>query len=85
MESITKPSVVCSSCLAVVILPALSAGESERQEIQRRRDMLTKLANVSVVVKDYDEALKWYTEVLGLVLRMDGSMGGDYRFITVGV
>ena len=47
--------------------------------------MLTKLANVSVVVKDYDEALKWYTEVLGLVLRMDGSMGGDYRFITVGV
>ena len=47
--------------------------------------MLTNLASVSVVVKDYDEAAKWYTEVLGLEPRMDGSMGGDYRFITVGV
>ncbi len=47
--------------------------------------MLTNLANVSVVVKEYDEAIRWYTEVLGLELRMDGSMGGDYRFITVGV
>ena len=47
--------------------------------------MLTKLATVSLVVKDYDEAIKWYTEVLGLELRMDGSMGGDYRFVTVGV
>ena len=47
--------------------------------------MLTKLANVSVVIKDYDEAIEWYTEVLGLELRMDGSMGGDYRFGTAGV
>ena len=47
--------------------------------------MLTNLANVTVVVNDYDEAIKWYTEVLSLELRMDGSMGGDYRFITVGV
>ena len=47
--------------------------------------MLTKLANVTVVVRDYDEAIKWYTDVLGLELRMDGSMGGDYRFVTVGV
>ena len=47
--------------------------------------MLTRLANVSVLVGDYDEAVRWYTEVLGLELRMDGSMGGDYRFVTVGV
>lgn len=47
--------------------------------------MLTRLANVSVLVRDYDEAIRWYTEVLGLELRMDGSMGGDYRFVTVGV
>ena len=47
--------------------------------------MLTKLASVTVVVRDYDGAIKWYTEVLGLELRMDGSMGGDYRFVTVGV
>ena len=47
--------------------------------------MITTLANVSLLVKDYDEAIGWYTDVLGLELRMDGSMGGDYRFVTVGV
>ena len=47
--------------------------------------MITSLANVTLLVKDYDEAIKWFTEVLGLEKRMDGSMGGDYRFLTVGV
>ena len=42
--------------------------------------MITSLANVTLFVKDYDEAIKWYTEKLGLELRMDGSMGGVYRF-----
>ena len=47
--------------------------------------MITSLANVSLLVKDYDEAIRWFTEKLGLELRMDGSMGGEYRFVTVGV
>ena len=47
--------------------------------------MIKRLASVSLVVKDYDEAIQWFTEKLGLELRMDGSMGGDYRFVTVGV
>ena len=47
--------------------------------------MITSLANVTLLVGDYDDAIRWYTEMLGLVLRMDGSMGGDYRFVTVGV
>ena len=47
--------------------------------------MITSLANVTLLVKDYDEAIRWYTEKLGLELRRDGSMGGDYRFVTVGV
>ena len=47
--------------------------------------MITSLANVSLLVRDYDEAIQWYTGNLGLELRMDGSMGGDYRFVTVGV
>ena len=46
--------------------------------------MISSLANVSPKVNDYDDALRWYTEVLGL--RMDGAMeGSDMRFITVGV
>ena len=47
--------------------------------------MIKGLANVTLAVRDYDEAIQWFTEKLGLELRMDGSMGGDYRFVTVGV
>lgn len=47
--------------------------------------MITSLANVTLVVKDYDDAIRWYVDILGLELRMDGSMGGEYRFVTVGV
>ena len=47
--------------------------------------MIASLANITLLVKDYDEAIRWYTEKLGLELRMDGSMGGEYRFVTVGV
>ena len=47
--------------------------------------MFTNLTNVPVFVKGYDEAVKRYTEVLGLELRMNGSMGGDYQLIAVGV
>ena len=47
--------------------------------------MITSLANVTLLVKDYDEAIRWFTEKLGLELRMDGSMGGEYRFVTVAV
>ena len=45
--------------------------------------MLTSLANVSLIIRDYDEAIQWFTEVLGLELRMDGSMGDGYRFVCV--
>ena len=47
--------------------------------------MITRLANVTLMVEDYDDAIQWFTGKLGLELRMDGSMGGDYRFVTVGV
>ena len=48
--------------------------------------MITSLANVSLKVNECDDALKWYTQMRGLELRMDGSVdGSDLRFITVGV
>lgn len=46
--------------------------------------MITKLGHVSIPVGDYDEALKWYTEKLGLELRKDNTFGQGYRFLTVG-
>ena len=47
--------------------------------------MITSLAHVSVIVNDYDEGIRFYTEVLGLELRADNPMGEGYRWVTVGV
>ena len=38
----------------------------------KEETMITSLVNVTLLVKDYDEAIRWYTEKLGLELRMDG-------------
>ena len=46
--------------------------------------MFKRLSHVTVLVKDQDEALKWYTEKLGLEVRMDAPMG-EGRWLTVGV
>jgi predicted enzyme related to lactoylglutathione lyase len=46
--------------------------------------MFTRLSHVAILVKDQDEALKWYTEKLGLEKRMDAPMG-EGRWLTVGV
>jgi predicted enzyme related to lactoylglutathione lyase len=46
--------------------------------------MITRLAHVSIPVDDYDEALKWYTEILGFEVRHDNTFGEGYRFLTVG-
>lgn len=46
--------------------------------------MLTKLATVTVVVKNQDEALDYYTKTLGLKKRMDMT-GEDMRWLTVAV
>ena len=47
--------------------------------------MITSLAHVTVIVNDYDEGIRFYTEVLGLELRADNPMGEGYRWVTVGV
>ena len=43
----------------------------------------TQLAVVSVLVKDQDEALHFYTEKLGLEKRMDVTFGPGLRLVTV--
>ncbi|WNG15360.1 VOC family protein [Cystobacter fuscus] len=37
----------------------------------------------SVMVDDQAKALKFYTEVLGFVTKVDQPMGGEYRWLTV--
>jgi len=44
--------------------------------------MITKLVHVTVIVRDQDEALRFYTEKLGMEKREDRTMG-SYRWVTV--
>jgi catechol 2,3-dioxygenase-like lactoylglutathione lyase family enzyme len=45
--------------------------------------MLRRIANVSVVVRDYDEAIAYYTGALRFTLVEDTPMGGGKRFVRV--
>lgn len=45
--------------------------------------MISKLAHVTVLVRDQDEALHFYTEVLGLEVRQDVPFGPGMRWLTV--
>jgi len=41
------------------------------------------LASVAVLVRDYDEAIAWFTGVLGFELRSDTALGGGKRWVEV--
>jgi catechol 2,3-dioxygenase-like lactoylglutathione lyase family enzyme len=45
--------------------------------------LITRLSQVTVVVKDQDEALRFYTQKLGLVKRSDDSSMPGLRWLTV--
>ena len=47
--------------------------------------MITTMTHVTLVVEDYDDAIRWYTDMLGLELRGDDTFGEGNRFVTVGV
>ncbi|MBB6469267.1 catechol 2,3-dioxygenase-like lactoylglutathione lyase family enzyme [Aminobacter lissarensis] len=42
-----------------------------------------RVATVSVVVADYDQAIAWYVEKLGFALTEDVDLGGGKRWVTV--
>ena len=42
-----------------------------------------KLATVSLVVRDYDEAIAWYREKLGFLLIEDADLGEGRRWVVV--
>lgn len=43
-----------------------------------------KIAAIALVVRDYDEAIDFYTHKLGFELREDSDLGGDKRWVVVG-
>ena len=45
--------------------------------------MIERLSHVTIIVKEIDEALDFYTNKLGFVKVMDSSMGPGERWVTV--
>ena len=45
--------------------------------------MMQHLANVALIVSDYDEAIAWYTQVLGFDLLQDTDLGDGKRWVRV--
>jgi catechol 2,3-dioxygenase-like lactoylglutathione lyase family enzyme len=45
--------------------------------------MQQSIINVTLVVRDYDEAIQFYTQVLGFTLLEDTDMGGRKRWVLV--
>ena len=45
--------------------------------------MLRSLLHVALVVRDYDEAIAWFTGVLGFALQEDTALGGGKRWVVV--
>ncbi len=42
-----------------------------------------RIVSISLLVRDYDEALAWYVGVLGLVCLEDTALGGGKRWVRV--
>lgn len=45
--------------------------------------MIKRITHSSIIVSDLEEALTWYTDVLGFVKRADDPMGDGARWVTV--
>jgi len=45
--------------------------------------MTQHLGSVALVVRDYDEAIRYYRDVLGFDLRQDTDLGGGKRWVVV--
>jgi catechol 2,3-dioxygenase-like lactoylglutathione lyase family enzyme len=46
--------------------------------------MTPTLAHLALLVRDYDEAIAWYTAALGFALLEDTPLGGGKRWVRVG-
>ncbi|MBI5671378.1 MAG: VOC family protein [Chloroflexi bacterium] len=46
--------------------------------------MIKRITHGGIYVRDVDEAMRWYTDKLGFVVRQDAPMGDNARWVTVG-
>lgn len=45
--------------------------------------MITRLSHVTILVRDYDEALRFWTETMGFTVKSDQTFGPGARWLTV--
>ncbi len=45
--------------------------------------MITRVSHITILVRDQDEALAWYTGMLGFEKRVDSVFGPGFRWLTV--
>jgi predicted enzyme related to lactoylglutathione lyase len=69
--------------LVLGLVMALLGAQGSRGEDGAAAAPGLKLTNVVVLVGDQEEALRWYTEKLGLEKRVDESYGEGERWVTV--
>ena len=70
---------VMSALLFAAILPSWAAASQSQAEDPG----IVRLRYATIVVTNYDEALRWYTGVLGLEKVEEGSFGAGLRWIVV--
>jgi predicted enzyme related to lactoylglutathione lyase len=64
--------------LAMMLIPIAGRAQSADRDLG-----ILRVRYVTIVVRDYDEALRWYTQVLGLEKTEEGSFGKGQRWIVV--
>jgi catechol 2,3-dioxygenase-like lactoylglutathione lyase family enzyme len=69
--------------IPLFLLVALGAGGGAVRVAAQAPAVSVRLQSFSVIVPDYDEAKRWYTETLGFVTLRDQVFGRDQRFIQV--
>ena len=77
----------CRYLLAMVLLfaPMLLVTSAFPQSAEKGDLGILRLRYATIVVPDYDQALHWYTDVLGLVKTADGTFGErDGKIVTSG-
>jgi uncharacterized glyoxalase superfamily protein PhnB len=63
---------------APMLLVAVAASQSSERDLG-----IVRLRYATIVVRDYDKALNWYTEVLGFEKTEEGAFGDGKRWLVV--
>lgn len=74
---------IASAIIAALSGFLLAAGPALAATVSDDSSAVLHLRYVTVVVKNYDEALAWYTNVLGLKKLEDRAFGPGHRWLVV--